>query len=125
MTQLIKPRILVVDDEVTMRRTVERMLRREFDITLACDGAEAFPLILAESFDYVLSDVDMPRMNGDELYEAVLAKDITKADTIIFMTGGPSRPEAKKLLETIGFLRKPIDPIALRKALHVTTRLSG
>lgn len=125
MTQQIKPKVLVIDDDELTRRAVGRILRNDFDLTFACDGGEALPLILGGSFDSVLSDVDMPRMCGDELYEAVLAVDPAKAGTIVFMTGGSFRPRAKGLLRKVGFLRKPVDPTALRRALHVAARASG
>lgn len=120
MTQQTRPKVLVVDDDELMRRAVGRILRNEFDVTFACDGTEALPMILGGTFDTVLSDVEMPGMRGDELYEAVLAKDPAKAGTIIFMSGGSTR--AKALLGQVGFLRKPVDPTALRQALHVASR---
>ena len=125
MTQPTRPRVLVVDDDELMRRAVGRLLKNEFEVAFACDGNEALSLILEGSFDSVLSDIDMPGMCGDELYESVLAKDPAKARTIVFMTGGSFRPKAKALLGKVGFLRKPVDPTALRRALHVAARASG
>lgn len=125
MTRQTKPRVLVVDDDELLRRAIGRILKDEFELTFARDGGEALPMILEMSFDSVLSDIEMPGMCGDELYEAVLAEDPEKAKAIVFMTGGSTRPKAKDLLGRIGFLRKPIDPTALRRALHAAARTSG
>lgn len=125
MTQQTRPKVLVVDDDELMRRAIGRILRNEFDVTFACDGGEALPMILGGTFDTVLSDVEMPVMRGDELYEAVLAKDPARAGTIIFMSGGSTREKAKAFLGQVGFLRKPVDPTALRQALHAASRASG
>jgi len=120
--QPTRHRVLVVEDDELMRRAVGRLLSREFDVSFASDGAEALPMVLSGSFDSVLSDVDMPGMRGDELYEAVLAKDPDRAKTIVLMTGGEPRGRAKALLGKVGFLRKPVDPTALRRALYAARK---
>jgi two-component system response regulator PilR (NtrC family) len=64
----MKPRILVVDDEESIREFLDIMLRKEgYEVTLAVDGAEAKSFIQNKSFDLVISDLQMPRMNGLEL----------------------------------------------------------
>jgi two-component system response regulator PilR (NtrC family) len=64
----MKPRILVVDDEESIREFLDIMLRKEgYDVTLAVDGEEAKAFIQNKSFDLVISDLQMPRMNGLDL----------------------------------------------------------
>jgi len=64
----MKPRILVVDDEESIREFLDIMLRKEgYEVTLAVDGEEAKSFIQNKSFDLVISDLQMPRMNGLEL----------------------------------------------------------
>ena len=60
--------MLVVDDSVTTR-TMERNLFEAagYAVRVAADGAEAWNIVQTEEFDVVVSDVDMPRMNGFEL----------------------------------------------------------
>jgi two-component system cell cycle sensor histidine kinase/response regulator CckA len=67
------PSILVVDDEGAVRRFAMRVLEREgYSVAEACDGAEALELIRqGRSFDAVVSDIVMPRMNGVELLQAL------------------------------------------------------
>src|SRR5690348_5280265 len=61
-------KILVADDEATVRDTVQRLLaRRAAHAVLACDGAEAEALLRTQTFDVVLLDVMMPERTGYQL----------------------------------------------------------
>jgi two-component system chemotaxis sensor kinase CheA len=65
-------RLLVVDDSITTR-TMERNLFENagYSVIVAADGMEAWSLLQSEPVDLVVSDVDMPRMNGFELTESI------------------------------------------------------
>ncbi len=64
----MKPRILVVDDEESIREFLEIMLKKEgYEVTTAVDGAEGKEFIQKKTFDLVISDLQMPRLNGLEL----------------------------------------------------------
>jgi two-component system cell cycle sensor histidine kinase/response regulator CckA len=66
--------VLLVDDEMAVRRFASRVLQREgYDVTEATDGAEALDLVQARggSFAIVVSDIVMPRINGVELVQAL------------------------------------------------------
>ena len=68
----MKPRILVVDDEESIREFLEIMLKKEgYDVTLAEDGAKAKDILAKKSFDMVISDLQMPNMTGLELLKHV------------------------------------------------------
>jgi two-component system chemotaxis sensor kinase CheA len=64
------PKILVVDDSITTR-TLERNILQGagYQVTTAVDGVEALALLETEPFDLVVSDIEMPRINGFELVE--------------------------------------------------------
>ena len=66
-------RILVVDDFLTMRRVVRGQLREMGfdDVGEAADGVAALVQLRSTSFDAVISDIDMPTMNGFELLSAI------------------------------------------------------
>ena len=62
------PRILIVDDEAPIRSLLATAFEKAgYDVRTAPDGPEAVELCTGESFDAVLSDVVMPRMNGHDL----------------------------------------------------------
>ena len=64
----MKSRILVVDDEESIREFLDIMLKKEgFEVTLAEDGARAIELLKKKSFDMVISDLQMPNVTGMEL----------------------------------------------------------
>lgn len=64
----MKARILVVDDEESIREFLEIMLRKEgYEVTCAADGQIALDLLKKKSFDMVISDLQMPNVTGIEL----------------------------------------------------------
>jgi chemosensory pili system protein ChpA (sensor histidine kinase/response regulator) len=64
----LAPLVLVVDDSITVRRVTQRLLQREgYRVALAGDGQQALELLQDERPAVVLSDIEMPRMDGMEL----------------------------------------------------------
>jgi chemosensory pili system protein ChpA (sensor histidine kinase/response regulator) len=62
------PLVLVVDDSITVRRVTQRLLKREgFRVALASDGLHALEVLQAEKPSVVLTDIEMPRMDGFDL----------------------------------------------------------
>ncbi|MCC7033412.1 MAG: sigma-54-dependent Fis family transcriptional regulator [Acidobacteria bacterium] len=73
------PRILIVDDEQSMREWLRILFQRDgFDVVIAEDGLAARDIVAREYFDAVLTDIRMPRMDGVRLLQAVreLAPDV-------------------------------------------------
>jgi len=66
-----KPRVLVVDDTADMRRYLLSLLRDEYDVKTAKDGAEGLLVAKAWDPDLVVSDVMMPLMSGSDLCRAI------------------------------------------------------
>lgn len=68
----MKSRILVVDDEESIREFLEIMLKKEgYEVTIAEDGAKAKDILTKKSFDMIISDLQMPNMTGIELLKHV------------------------------------------------------
>ncbi len=64
--------VLVVDDSLTVREVHRQILAaRGYDVTVAIDGVAAWNLIRDASFDLVVTDIDMPRMNGFDLVRSI------------------------------------------------------
>jgi diguanylate cyclase (GGDEF)-like protein/putative nucleotidyltransferase with HDIG domain len=106
-------RILVADDEEMLRQIIERQLRRAgHEVVTAQDGMEALDRLTAESFDVVLSDMKMPRLDGMGLLEKAheLAPDVE----FIILTGHGSMEnavEAFKRGNVFDYLLKPLEDI--------------
>lgn len=65
---LRRRRVLVVDDSLTVRELERKLLAgRGYDVGVAVDGMDGWNMLRAESFDLVITDIDMPRMDGIEL----------------------------------------------------------
>lgn len=61
-------RVLVVDDSLTVRELERKLLAtRGYDVTIAVDGMDGWNAVRSERFDLVITDIDMPRMDGVEL----------------------------------------------------------
>lgn len=82
-------RILIVDDERTLRESCASVLRSEgYTVTLAGRGEEAMDLVRRRPFDLVLVDLFMPQVPGLEILKAAL--DVNKDTLVVVMTGNPS-----------------------------------
>ncbi|MBK6810897.1 MAG: hybrid sensor histidine kinase/response regulator [Sandaracinaceae bacterium] len=67
-----RKRVLVVDDSITVREVERQILEnRGYEVVVATDGADGWNAVRAGEFDLVITDVDMPRMNGLELTRAI------------------------------------------------------
>ncbi len=81
-----RARVLVVDDHEAMRDYVVMLLRAHHDVEAAEDGAKALELAIAHPPDLVLSDLEMPRLDGVELLRALRANELTRATSVILFS---------------------------------------
>ncbi|MFY0479441.1 hybrid sensor histidine kinase/response regulator [Achromobacter marplatensis] len=69
-----RKRVLVVDDSLTVRELERKLLlNRGFEVAVAVDGMDGWNMLRGEDFDLVVTDVDMPRMDGIELVSRIKA----------------------------------------------------
>jgi len=81
------PLVLVVDDSITVRRVTQRLLKREgYRVTLANDGLHALEKLQEEKPSVVLSDIEMPRMDGFDLLRNIRADASLKDLPVIMIT---------------------------------------
>lgn len=100
-------RILLVDDEPLVLRTIQRGLRQHA-VTSAGGGAEALALIRrGATFDVILCDLNMPTMSGRTLYETVFALLPELARRMVFTTGGALNRDDEDFLATHATVTKP------------------
>ena len=97
--------ILVVDDEITLRDLVHRLLNGQgYNVLAAADGTEALELSRTHSgkINLLLTDVEMPRLDGISLYRRIRAE---RGIKVLFMSGGIS--DSLELPTGSAFLPKP------------------
>ena len=96
-------RILILDDEVAIAEMLGEMLDLLGYTAVKCNfPQQALDLIGKEHFDLVLSDFRMPNMNGQQFYNAAIAKVPALARKIIFLTGDVVSMETKQFLDSTG-----------------------
>ncbi len=107
-------RILLVDDERSIRETVRDLLcYDEHEVVEANNGAEALRIFAQDQFDLVLTDLRMPFVEGDEL--AVKIRQLSPQQPILMITGHPHKPGRSNPVDAI--LYKPFNREGLRRAV--------
>jgi two-component system chemotaxis sensor kinase CheA len=87
-------RILVVEDSITSRMLLKGILESAgYDVKTAVDGIDAFTALRAERFDLVVSDVEMPRMNGFDLTARIRAERTLAEVPVVLVTALESRED--------------------------------
>lgn len=109
-------RILAVDDSPSMREMVRLALTAVgFEVSQAVDGQQALEMARKSVFDLVLSDVNMPEMDGIELIRALRAEAAYRHTPILMLTTEASldRKREGKEAGATGWIVKPFDPAQL------------
>ena len=106
------PTVMVVDDSLTVRKITSRLLLREgYQVVLAKDGVDALEKLLDVQPDVILSDIEMPRMDGFDLLRNIRADEQYKHLPVIMITSRTADKHRNYALE-IGanhYLGKPYD----------------
>ena len=124
MSNLEGLKILVVDDEPFMRRTIRLVLRAidRFDVEEAHDGDVALDLVATFKPDVVLCDIAMPRMGGLQFVANLRNNPVAelRCTPVIILTGVADETTVlgAARLQISGFVVKPISPKLLRAHLH-------
>ncbi len=116
-------RILLVDDEPDIRRSISKFLTRiGWSVDLADSGDEGLRLLAAGSYDVVLCDLRMPGMSGHEFYRKLQGMHSPAIDQLIFMTGDVLSPEASRFLQEAA---RPVlsKPFALKDLMEVLAQV--
>ena len=106
--ELSKYRILIVDDEESMRDFLSIMLHREgYQVDTATDGSQAVSHLREHSYDLVISDIKMPRMTGLELLAHI--KERTPETVVLMVTAFSSTDEAVEAMKqgAYDYITKP------------------
>ena len=122
-----KIRILVTDDDHVLRAVARSALEsRFFDVSEAGDGEVAISILEDNSFDFVLLDIDMPKVNGFEVIEKIRSNPATKNLPIMVITSRSDFADIERAYElgATSFTVKPIDWNLLIHQIHFILRSS-
>jgi chemosensory pili system protein ChpA (sensor histidine kinase/response regulator) len=111
-TIVARKRVLLVDDSISVRRFVGQMLDKAgFEVTTAADGAEAIQRLGAAVFDVVVTDLEMPRVNGYELIDDLRRRPSTRALPVIVLTtrAGDKHVALARQLGVDHYVTKPVE----------------
>ncbi len=109
--------VLVVDDEAAATRILKLQLENAgYEVETAGNGAAALERLRARSFDVVVTDVNMPRMDGHELCKAI-REELPERDPVIFiLTGRPGEGHRRRTVE-LGDVELIEKPASLRQLI--------
>ena len=106
-----KARVLLVDDSISVRKFVAQMLEKAgFDVGTAADGAEAMARLGERDFDVLVTDLEMPRLNGYELLEDVRRRAGTRELPVVILTtrSGEKHQHLAQRLGVNHYITKPV-----------------
>jgi two-component system chemotaxis response regulator CheY len=116
-------KVLIIDDSNTMRKIVTRSLRQaglDFDTILeAGDGQAALDVLAGETVDIILSDINMPVMDGIEFLRQKQADPKIKDIPVVMITteAGADILDEAKSLGAAGSIKKPFTPDQIQETL--------
>jgi two-component system nitrogen regulation response regulator NtrX len=123
------PRILVIDDEKAIRNTLKEVLEYEkHEVDLAEDGPSGIELFSANTYDVVLCDIKMQKMDGIEVLEKI--NEISNITPVIMISGHGNIDTAVEAIKkgAYDFLEKPLDLnrllITIRNAMDKSTLIT-
>ncbi|MGA2136646.1 MAG: response regulator [Bryobacteraceae bacterium] len=117
-------RVLIVDDSPVMRAFIRRILRlsgiEAAEFLEAGDGQEALQVLHREWVDVVLTDINMPNMDGEQLVRSLDADDVLKSVPVVVVStdGTENRMQQMLSLGARGYVKKPFLPETLREEME-------
>ncbi len=118
-------KILIVDDQTTSRLLMRDALQQIgfANIPFAKDGEEALKMMMTSPAHIVISDYNMPKLNGLQLLQAIRTYPATRITPFILLTGSGDREVLQKAVKlgVNNYLPKPVQAPALQKAIQAVT----
>lgn len=114
-----KPKVLAVDDSITVRQMIKNLLDEHYDVTLASSGTAAIRCLVLDRPDLVLLDYEMPVCDGKQILEMIRSEKNFAGIPIFFLTGSTDLETVKKLvsLKPDGYLAKYLKPEKIKKKI--------
>lgn len=117
--------VLLVDDEAIVVDVIREVLAPRVSVfESASNGIEALAKITDADFDFILMDIEMPRMNGMELYRHIMETKPHLTHSVIFITGDTETEATRTFIRNTGcmFLDKPF---MLKDLFFIMSALDG
>jgi DNA-binding response OmpR family regulator len=117
LMKVMRKKILVVDDEITICLLLENFLSEEYDVISFNDGINALEWLEGNLPDLIISDIEMPNMDGYEFLVQVRDRGFTKHTPIIMLSAKSESKERIKCykLGAQDYLTKPFNPEELEE----------
>ena len=118
--------ILLIDDSLSVRKFVGRMLEGGgYEVDTAVDGEDGLRKASARSYQLIITDLEMPKLNGYEVIQALRARQQTKYTPILVMTtrAGEKHRQMALSMGATGYITKPVEEKAL--VLEVEQRIGA
>lgn len=116
--------ILIVDDSMSMRAVIKKIISlsgfKVDECFEAQNGKDALEILSKNWVDVILSDINMPEMNGIEMLKALKSDELYKQIPVVFITTEGSKERMEEAIQAgaSGFLKKPFLPEELRALLY-------
>lgn len=112
-----KPKILVVDDSMTIRQAMKDLLGTDYEVALAESGVAAIRTITLNKPDLILLDYEMPVCDGKQTLEMLRSEKAFEKIPVIFLTGKNDPDSVRKVmsLKPTGYLLKNLKPEDIKK----------
>jgi chemosensory pili system protein ChpA (sensor histidine kinase/response regulator) len=117
--------VLLIDDSLSIRKFVGRMLEAAgYQVATAANGEEGVRMASTQSYHLIITDLEMPKLNGYEVIQALRARPQTQAVPILVMTTRAGEKHRKLALEVgaTGYIAKPVEE---RTLLNEVERVTG
>ena len=115
-------KFLIVDDFATMRRIIRGLLKEMgcLNADEAEDGAVALNMLKQNKYDFVVSDINMPNVNGFDLLKAIKAEDSLKHLPVLMVTAEARKEDIVLAAQmgASGYIVKPFAKATLEDKLH-------
>jgi len=122
MTPTTDMRFLVVDDFETMRRIIRGLLKEMgcTNVDEAEDGTVALGMLKQSKFDFIVSDINMPNMNGFDLLKAIKAEQSLKHLPVLMVTAEARKEDIVLAAQSgaAGYIVKPFTKATLEEKVH-------
>jgi len=112
-----KPKVLVVDDSMTIRSWIKQLLGEDYEVSVVKSGTAAIRSITLDRPDLVLLDYEMPVCDGRHMLEMLRSEEDFASIPVMFLTSRDDKDSIQKVLELKpeGYLLKRLEPAEIKR----------